>query len=555
MQFCWYYHREIAWNVPINSDQAMYLRNSYDVEQAVKDGGIAALPASMKKLITISANGFGLPADGLIFSFFEDGARLSRLHVNLVAMLILELSAFYTISYLTSSPIWGWASLGLILAQNVAWFWAGGMFDFRPDFVAYCVYGIWICAVLRSEVCLKRGWSLVSAAAVFFLVINRYVAMVYATGVVLSLAAILLILYRRNIGKPEEADPIRARLINLTLASALASALISPFMWMARKAIHDYYIVGHLGEEKLIRMHEAGVYTLSQFLKFYPVNIYATDLQKFFFLVCGVLFIVAVCARLISRWTSDHSPTNPTGNNALAFLRFRIIFLLLSIAIPLAALTADYSKSGVVGSIVCVPIAILLVYLASLVCGQFRSRAAQITMGCGALVVLCMGVGKVADETRTHTTEYRHRDDVLRLVDAAQWVTWTANDRGWREPHVSFDVISGFLCTGILSCEAFEHGGHTVPYQTKLGGDIRSIDKSHAIDSLIDSDFVFLTNKPKFGPYPFYDSMRAMEPEVDTWVQSHFVKGRELDFDGSHVTIYVRPSPATRPIDAATRAE
>jgi hypothetical protein len=56
---------------------------------------------------------------------------------------------------------------------------AGGIFDFRIDFLAFCAYGLWVCAVLRSGVFRHFGWSVVAGIAAAFLILNRMLSSVY----------------------------------------------------------------------------------------------------------------------------------------------------------------------------------------------------------------------------------------------------------------------------------------------------------------------------------------------------------------------------------------
>ena len=118
--------------------------------------------------------------------------------------------AFVTARAVWISRIYGYMVLGLILCLSTAWIPQGGLFDFRADLMAYCLYGIWACAILRSKLFLDRrraiGCSLIGA----FLVANRFLTIVYLLGVSVGFARGLRfrrtsLAYRWRSGRPDVA--------------------------------------------------------------------------------------------------------------------------------------------------------------------------------------------------------------------------------------------------------------------------------------------------------------------------------------------------------------
>jgi hypothetical protein len=79
-----------------------------------------------------------------------------------VAFAILQLFAFYTARTVWGNRTYGYLTVGLIVCQMTPWLGTGGLFDFRMDFIAYCLFGVWVCAALRSN--LFRDWRWAVAA-------------------------------------------------------------------------------------------------------------------------------------------------------------------------------------------------------------------------------------------------------------------------------------------------------------------------------------------------------------------------------------------------------
>jgi hypothetical protein len=58
------------------------------------------------------------------------------------------------------------------------------------DFSGYCLYGIWACAVIRSKLFLDRRWAIGSGLIGDFLVLHRFLTVVYLLGVCAGFAGV-----------------------------------------------------------------------------------------------------------------------------------------------------------------------------------------------------------------------------------------------------------------------------------------------------------------------------------------------------------------------------
>ena len=148
-----FYTREVAWYPPDNFDQAGYLMEAYRLQEQILTHGLGQVWKFFSS--RAHANGVLFPIEGALSGIIFGGTRLPQLCVLFIAFCALQVAAFTAARIVWKSRVYGYIALGLILSQGTLWFQlAGGLFDFRMDFLAYCLYGVWAAAVLigRSAV-------------------------------------------------------------------------------------------------------------------------------------------------------------------------------------------------------------------------------------------------------------------------------------------------------------------------------------------------------------------------------------------------------------------
>jgi hypothetical protein len=305
----------------------------------------------------ILVSGIALPIEGTLLSLIFGQGRLSLLHVNFIAFAILQVFVFYVARFVWGGRTYGYLALGLTLCQVTAWFWGGGLLDFRMDFVAYCLFGIWVCAVLRSSLFMSIRWAFAAGLIAAFLVLHRFLTIVYLLGVSVGFAAIcvgIAFLLRRD---TDLVVRCKHRLFNMGLSLGTLLIVTTPILnW---KAICDYYVAAHVfSNEKNVRATQVGIHDLAGHLFFYPRSILVDHLGSIFLWASGVAIAGGAAARLLDRSRENESFAQD-GERAL----LESIFLLCSIVVPVVVLTADIAKSPIVGGIVGVPAALLTTVL------------------------------------------------------------------------------------------------------------------------------------------------------------------------------------------------
>ncbi len=539
--FVTFYYREIAWYPPAYLDQAVYLARSYALQESATRNGLQEL---LRPFIE-GGDGTSIvaPLEGALFGLFLGIPRLSRLSVGFVGFAVLQICAYSTARKLWDGRAYGFAALGLILCQSTLWFWAGGLFDYRMDFLAYCLYGIWACSVLRSGLFNDRKWAVASALVGVVLVLNRFLTIVYLLGVMLGFGTALAIIWI-FFGKGDEPQlNLSKRLWNLAGSLIVLFCGTVPFMVLNAKAFYKHYVVGTLtGDEKYIRAQEFGVTSLVGHLLYYPKSVLSDHLGPMFIAGALIAIFAGIFLFFIARLRNLASTCG--GSRRTQILQG--IYLFGAIAGPLVVLTCDVSKSPVVGGIVGVPCALLTVWLiAALPCGagQAYRLLHRRVLGICAGVVVGLGVFNQLAHASKHLPEHNDPESYERLTELDRWFAENARESGLSNPTISADIVSEWFAAQAITASAFEQTGKLVPFRQLLGGTIFGVERAEALSELANSDYVVLTTMPKVGVYPFYEKVRQYWDDLKSWSDENMLLVRTMPFRDCTVTVYARPIP------------
>jgi hypothetical protein len=323
--FLTFYRREIAWYPPQNYDQAAILCENYRLEEAALSDAPWKLWATLWR--DGHPSGLLLPIEGALSGLILGGARLPQLFLNYLSFIAVQATAFYTAHAVLGRRAYGYAAVGLILCQLTPWFWAGGLFDFRMDFFAYCFFGIWTCAVIRSKLLLSRPWALCAGLVGAFLVLHRFLTIIFLFGISGAFATVCLVIrfFHRHNGA--FSWRMSRRLFHLTLSIGIIAAISVPIFIQNRSSIYNYYVVAHgVSDERFVRAREVGITDLVGHLLFYPRSIVSDHWGKMFIWWSVALIACGAATRFFPRWGSPSEKT-PSSDPESVVLRF--IFLAL----------------------------------------------------------------------------------------------------------------------------------------------------------------------------------------------------------------------------------
>jgi len=538
-----FYTREVAWYPPDNFDQAGYLTEAYQLQENFLAHG----PDQLWKYLSNRSHAGGVlfPIEGALSGIILGGARFPQLCVLFFAFCAFQVAAFTTARMVWSSRLFGYIALGLTLSQETPWLrQGGGLFDFRMDFLAYCLYGIWVCAVIRSRIFLDRYWSIGSGLAGALLVLNRFVTLPYLLGVSAGLAVVCGIFAIFGRHDTELPSRMNCRFRGLGISTGLLIAIVLPILIRNWNAIHGYYVIGHvLGGEKYVRAAELGLKDLAGHLTFYPKSVVQDHLGKIFAWESAIVIACALAARLLA--SRNNIPAKPPQQRDEESL-LRFAFLIGAVLCPIVVLTLDIAKSAVVGGIVGGPAILFVVAITAAIAPKppwFDSPIGARILAACTLLICVMGLFNQFSHANRHWPAYAHRDDLKHLDQLNQCLIDLAKEYGWSSPWISYDVISGWFNAGSPTITAFEKSRDLIEFHPMLGNGIMGVSRKEAVSLLENSDFLILTTLPKGGgTLPFDRRIAEYWDDLKAWADDNMIVARIVPFSTFSATVYLRPA-------------
>jgi len=488
------YAGQIAPYYPTNWDQLAFFSRTYQLMAAFYSQGWLGLTSQLGN----APQGATLPIQGALLALIGGESRTTIASLNLVYFVALQATVFWTVSARTGKAFLSWVAIALILSL-AALFHAGGMYDYRTDFVVMCLYGIWVCSIVNSDSFKNIGWSLAVGALGALLVSMRFVALVYAGP---ALFLLFLILLAGGIWGRVETRQV----INCFLSGLIILAAAAPLIFMARHMVYQYYVVGHVtGDEPVVRAAEQGIHGWLGHLLYYPNNIVWGQIGG----VALTIACVAIGVALLmgrDRWRN------------LKPYRRDLVTLAIFTVVPIAAFTSDVSKSPVVGNTVVVPIILAVVMLAS---AGVPRLVGWTVAGLGMVLALPVFV------SNAHTPQHFLSKDDLKTVERlrSEIVAYVVN-AGVSAPRFAFDRVNDYLNTPMILFTYLERSDlrqlKTLSFIESMGG-LLLISGDDAMDAVRSSDVVVLTDQfsGRDEPYPFNKSMKENWPRIAQFVEAN----------------------------------
>ncbi len=438
---------------------------------------------------------------GALLSLIGGANRTAILSVNLLYLLALQLSLYVVVRARTGRTDVAWIAMALLLALATIFNGAGGLYDYRIDFSALCLYGIWVCLILWSRVFRYTGRSLVVALVGILLVYFRYFTIIYIAGVFFGLLAISVYRVWRSPSIYRKAVAAK-RARNILLSGTVVALICLPRLFLSRDALYGYYVIGHvLGEEKFIRAHEVGLYSLASHLIFYPKSI----LQH----VGAVTLLMAGALAAWSQWRDRVSTANAWTR--LRRYRQEFVTLALAVLIPVTILTLNVSKSPVVGGIV----AIAFAFFAA---RGLRSRDLAPAPNLDHIALLTKTIATYAMET-----------GVSRLSLSTDRVE---------------DYQNAFTVK-LFSIESLHRNLEIEPLFGQGAYGIFATSREDALRLFAESDVIVLTD-PATGrsqPYPINTKIKEYWDELWQWTNENRVLLFSTEIHGIPYRVFVRSPP------------
>lgn len=493
-----YVLREIAPYYPATFDQNGYLQASYILYNNILTFGLKKALLS----INLSPQTFFFPIQAAIAYLFFGASRLTALSLNFVYFALLQLIVFQTLKQITNRYLLGYLAIGILLSTQ-SFFFIGGAYDFRIDFMALCLYGIFACSVLYSDIFMIRKWVLISAGIAAFLIAIRFITIAYILGVASMSCFYYSLLYVLKNNRASNT----LRLKNIILFTAMVLVLIFPILWLHRDLICSYYVVGHYsGAEKIMRAKEVGVIDFCSNLFYYPYVFIKQHVgEKTIIDMVGVVLIFAAWSfstRFYAISTKKHSSVNYADV---------LTYLLISIIVPMIVLTVDQSKSVIVFGIVLVPFCLLFIFLIASFYQKIISTSPKVNWLL-LLVTLFFLINGLNHYFSNHSSRSSLYDQQMMVV------TTMINDignyavkAGWQDIVVSADQIADYL---IYPIQPFYYETHGVLLNVRPGlgaTEVNPETQSSALSQL-NSSQVVIVNEKGYSPNKFYPFEASIAP-------------------------------------------
>jgi len=538
---------QIAPFFPMNFDQGGYANYTYQLFEAIRERGWSALGSVITNPPT--ATGTALIIQGALLSLIGGATRTTLISINLIYFIALQIVVFLTVMARTHSLRLAGIALALLLALRTFFNPAGGIFDFRMDFAAQCLYGVWCCLLLWSNRLAHSRVTIAATLVAMLLVATRSFTLIYCGSVLLALWLTALVESRRAVD-PSVRAAARLRARNTFWSGAALGLLALPLMFMARQKIYEKYVVGHvLNDEKYIRAEEMNVSNLWEHLAFYPKSVAIDHIGPTAAWLALALVVISVATGALlarrARRRTDHQRLADLGDTAA---------LALTILVPIALLAADIAKSTVVGGIVAIPlllittavIAALSPWLSTPTNGasQTEGRKGTNALATG-LTVAALTVGFSAMLLHANARQHSLPRSDLRAINALnEAIADYAIRLNRPEPAMSLDRIIDYVNIGTVAVSAYERDRAIVKFRRgMLGDDIFAVPRDEALKMAADSDILVLTD-PQRGhetPYPFNAGIKSYWDDLHKFANDNMMPLVERDIEGIPHRAYVKP--------------
>ena len=545
--------REVVWAYPISFDQLAYLEQSYLTYERMAEHGVVtglAEGAGLIGSLPLIAAGATLHLQAAILYLIAGPSRLTALSLNFIYFALLQVVLVATLKWLTGRWSAAFLGLGLALTTITAFNYAGGLFDFRFDFIAFCLFGIFICAVIRSRMFADWRWSALAGLAAAVLGTFRFITLPYLLGIFGTFLGYLVLLWFLRWRRLADQQAAQRQVRGLFLAGIIIAVLASPVLWHHRHAIGDYYVMGHVQKgEKELRAKETGTTTFLASVRYYPEHLKLEHVGPAFVTLAELILLMAAVTagiRMAMRTSrgvavAEASPPQIDSGGAL-------IFVALCLVVPLAVLTADTAKAPQVAGIMVMPLVwlVLLIVLWALRAARTAELPAVSRFALVAMAAVAMAVGIWTQFTQYNRRTYisQRRAEVNQLTAMYDVIGAQCQAMGWTSPNIAVDCIEDFLTPKNLTILNYERHGEMVSGEATLGG-LTAYEPADLFNRLKLSDFAIVTKRVGPQPayqFPFDEQMQALHPQILAFCRRNMIELGQFRVFDRDIDLFIRPA-------------
>ena len=405
-------------------------------------------------------------------------------------LILFEFAVVYTLRWLRQRWSVAFLGLALLLATTSRFEIAGGLMDFRLDFGAFCLYGILVCTIVRSNVFKSLPWAIAVGVAVAWTVLFRHltgISIAVMMFCVLGFVGVRAFSLREN---PAKRAIWVQRIKGLLISGVVALLLAAPTLWNTRQTILNYYGQITTTDEGRIRIESTGVTRRSTYLLFYPNSLIQHHLGTIAIAVIALIAVVVVPVLIRTpriAWRALPAPRVDPG--------ITLFFLGTALLAPLTILTAFPARSHAVGNVLVPPVigGILAMVIAF---GRLQSRRTSANLVLASLATLALAAGIYRDLSAFSQKGRfaEHKDDIGRLGEFHDEIGMQSMRWGWPRPRLVFDRSYEYLHPYNVQPWFYERRGRFIDPIVMLGRTILAPTTDEALTAISSSDFVVLTD-------------------------------------------------------------
>jgi hypothetical protein len=529
-----YVNRVVTWCYPINHDQSAFLSGSYACYEAIlRDGPARGLIYSLNRKVP---TGLLFEAEAGVLYLILGPSRLSALALNFAHFALLQVAFAATLRWYARRWSSAFVGIGMLMATATPFYIYGGMADFRLDFAAFCLYGVFLCAVVRSGVFASWPWSVVAGATATLLILTRHFTAVYLAAVFASSLGVLIFALVRHHGPERRA--LARRIVGMLMASLTVLLSSGPVVLWKWSVIRAYYL-GQFGNgESIIRGKQFGANDLFERIAFY-IHSFTFDHAGILLLALAAFTSLAVLGIV---WARSHLPraaVESPGIKHPSHPGLVLGFASLCLIVPFTALAVFGSPSPVVANVMVAPFLMIAVFpFLHLSCGLVADRA----LAAVAAVAVVVGFGSEARQLTRPLFSHDARamiEEVLRLYDR---IGGLCSRHGWSNPRVAFMSIHDSLAPTAMTCVVYERKGVLLEPRSTIGPTIFAVSENDAMRGVRNSDFVVIPLSEKAEDiYPFVRCMREYRPQLLAVCRENFREIGRFRLPCGEVALFVRP--------------
>ena len=543
--------REVVWSYPANFDQLAYLEQSYQTYERILDHGlIGGLQEGMGLHfghLPLNAAGATLHLQAAVFYLMTGPSRLAALSINFIYFAIFQLALVWAVRWLSGRWSAGLLAVGLLLTTLTPFFFAGGLFDFRLDFIAFCLYGTFIAVVVRSGVFAEWRWSVAAGVVGAVLGAFRFITLSYLFGAFALFLGFLLVQWLLRWNDLGGQQAVQRRLKGLLAAGTIIVLIAGPVLWHHRHAINSYYVAGHVTSgEKEIRANEAGTTNLRDSLEFYPAHLKDDHAGPVFVRLSALILLAAV---LIA--AAGAAGTRETAARSTLEFDFAaaICFVALCLLVPLAILTADTAKASQVAGIMVAPLIWLVVLASAWMLGARRDQPmiplARRSLAALAAIAMAAGLWTQFTQYARRTVISENRPQVQKLIDMYDRMAEACRELGWTSPAIACDCTTDYLYHKGLTILGYERHGMLLRTGASVGERLQAYSRDELFERMRQSDFALMTRRTGPPPpyeYPFDVQMEQLHPQLLDWCRNNMIELEQFHVFDRDVTLFIRPA-------------